>query len=197
MCCAGWLLLTNGDLCQVIRAISIVAFVVGASTTFASGMAMTQANASVASNGAMQFGVSAFYDEMVDDFAMGIEMHNNRFEAGINGSVDRNTTKSDVKYTEYYVGAFAGVRKALRKDVYGSIGIMGNYGFHSGDWDQDGLTHNPYTLGAYVGFAYQPQPYIQVFARVMPVSYERNNKNKKEWEIFQEGQVGLAYYFTA
>ncbi len=75
--------------------------------------------------------------------------------------------------------------------------MLGNYGFYNNDSNaaSDGSTHNPVTLGAYVGLSYEPNPNVEMFARVMPLSYEKNYVNSKEIEMFQEGHVGVRYFF--
>jgi hypothetical protein len=171
---------------------SITSLIILAGSAFAGGM---ETNNTAATKGAMQFGVTGMYDEMVDDFGIGFAAQNAMWEFGVNGSVDANKKANGTSYTEYYVGAYAGWRHALKSDFYGSLGVMGNYGFYSGDHVAGGKTYHPYTVGAYVGMAYQPKDHVQIFVRLMPYSYESNDANLKENEFFQEGQVGISYFF--
>ncbi len=144
-----------------------------------------------------QFGVSAMVDEDIDDFAIGLRAQNERFETGIRGSADWDKTNAGVHYREFHLGAFAGMRQELKPKVYGSFGVSGIYTWISGDWAQtDIVQNNPYVVGPYLGLAYQPFSYFQLFMRIMPYGYEIGEDNKKEHEVFEHGQFGVAYYFN-
>lgn len=75
--------------------------------------------------------------------------------------------------------------------------MLGNYGFYDNDSNaaSSWATKNSFTIGAYIGLGYEPKPNIEIFARVMPLSYERNSANQKEIYMFQEGHVGMRYFF--
>ena len=142
-------------------------------------------------------GMSIFYDETTDDFSVGYDKVTNDTEFGVNFSLDSNKDVSTGDYTEIYVGLLAGMRKEMKGNTNLSYGVLGNYGFYSDDSNaaSSWATKNPFTIGAYLGLGYNPNPNIEIFARVMPLSYERNSANQKEIEMFQEGHVGIRYFF--
>lgn len=145
----------------------------------------------------LQWGVSVMYNELIDDMAIGLSAQNEAFEFGVDGSIADNKNNAGIKWTEYYLGAFAGMRALVCDEVYGAVGFMGNYGWLSSDWANAGLFNdNPYTVGVYVGLEYQPKPHLQVFAKIMPYSREKNTANQRENEFFQEGQLGITYFWS-
>ena len=178
-----------------VLSVSIGLLLAGASSAFAADMNQNSSTSGMFSMGDMQYGVSTMYDELTDDMGIGLDVQNQNLEMGLTGSVARNETANDLKYTESFLGLYGGYRQALQDNVYAAVGVQGNYGFHSGNADTAGLTKNPFTVGPYVGLEYQPTSHIQIFTRVMPYSYERKADNEKQSEFFQEGQIGLKYFF--
>ena len=85
----------------------------------------------------------------------------------------------------------------MKGDVTFGYGILGNYGFYGNKANaaESDKTKEPYTIGPYISLSYSPNDNVEIFARVMPVSYERNSENKIEVELFQEGHVGIKYLF--
>lgn len=141
--------------------------------------------------------VSFFYDETIEDFAVGIGLQSEKMEFEISGSIDFNNPTSDPSYTEYNIGLISGFRHYLAKDVSGSVGFLGSIGFYDSSYNagQNGKANDPLTLGPYFGLAYQPTEHISVFVRIMPVSYERASNNQIGIEAFQEGLIGMKYLF--
>ena len=70
-----------------------------------------------------------------------------------------------MKYSQWFLGAYLGLRQEMRHHVFGAIGGEGVYSFLSGDWRLAGLVKEPYTVGPYVGLEYQPEPYVQMIIR--------------------------------
>lgn len=162
------------------------------SVSFAGGM-----NYNTPATNDWQYGVSGMYDNDIDNFALGLQVQNERFEAGIRTSADWNKYNNGADVREFHLGGNIGARKELKRNVYGSVGVSGIYTWVSGDWAQTSIVeNNPYVVGAYLGLAYQPFPYFQTFLRIMPYSYEITELNQKKNEIFEHGQIGLAYFFN-
>lgn len=150
----------------------------------------------------LQLGVSAFYDEAgPDDFVgVGLDVQNHHFEVGVNTSFDSNrfnlpTVPNSMRYSQWFLGGYAGLRQEIRHHVYGAIGGEGVYSFLSGDWQLAGFVKAPYVVGPYVGLEYQPEPYLQMFIRIMPYSYVRTDENSQSNSAFHDGQVGIKYFF--
>ena len=145
-------------------------------------------------------GVSIFHDQLSNmNFAIGLETENNMFEAGINFSANRvnPSVSSSPDYTEFYLGGVIGKRQSIPGNGCLSYGVLTNYGFYSNDTDAkaSGLTKNPFAIGPYIGLAYAPNKNFELFTRIMPVSYDKNGNNTVEYEFFQEGQIGIKYFF--
>jgi|GEM_PF-5865011 len=75
---------------------------------------------------------------------------------------------------------------------------MGNYGWLSRNATTAGfLNRNPYTLGVYAGFEYQPKPYFQAFIKITPYMIEKNNMSLSVGqEYFEMGQIGMVFFWN-
>lgn len=133
---------------------------------------------------------SAFYDEMTDSFALGLGFTNQYMEVEVNFSAEMNKSDKGSNETELLTGAILGIKRSIHHRTYISFGAMGNYGFTSED---DKESSNPYTVGAYIGLAYNHSKNFQTFARIMPISFAGDEENKKSTEFFEEGQIGIKY----
>jgi len=141
--------------------------------------------------------ISFFYDETIEDFAVGFGLQNEKMEFEISGTIDFNDPASGISYTQYNIGLISGLRHHLAKDVTGSFGFLGNIGFYDSFYNagQNGKDNDPLTIGPYLGLGYQPTDHISIFVRIMPVSYERTSSNQIGIEVFQEGLMGMKYLF--
>lgn len=85
----------------------------------------------------------------------------------------------------------------MKGDVNFGYGILGNYGFYGNkdNADANGKTKEPYSIGPYISLIYSPNEHVDIFSRVMPISYERNDEGLEEVEFFQEGHIGIKYHF--
>ena len=140
-------------------------------------------------------GLSFHYDDTISDFVLGLDLQNNNMEAGVYGNVDNKRTTLGTEYTTWSVGGYLGLRKELHPLFFGAVGILGNYGFLSGQWRQAWRVTEPYNIGPYLAMEYQPQPYVQMFVRILPYSYGRNPINTRNNEVFQAGQIGMKYFW--
>lgn len=157
------------------------------STSFAASMAPAAADQ-------MQFGASIMYVNDFKSMALGLDAQNSDFEAGVMFDGERYKTASNLKYGAYDVGGYAGKRIALKSNIFGSVGLAGNYTILSGSYKAAGVNFNNYVVGAYLGLEYQPSNNIQIFARIMAADYNSTSSNTKEWSALHDGQVGIKYF---
>lgn len=144
----------------------------------------------------IQYGLSAMYEKMANSgFAVGFTAQNQNFEFGVNTSVEHEKIDGGSSFTQYILGSHLGYRRSLKSNFYGAVGAMASYGFLSGGNVAAGATHEPYVIGPYVGFEYQANTNVQMFVRIMPYNYEREVNNTKANEFFEDGQIGISYYF--
>ena len=157
-------------------------------------------------------GFSLAYSDPAGGYMVaGLDYYTSNMEAGVNFSAEINESVKSGKadWNQLSAGLYLGRTMPFKGDVVFSYGLEGNYTFVSSkeDYNQGKeIDHNPYVAGPYVGLAYHPNAHVKVFARVMPVSYETfgydagsenadNSGKQNEWEIFNEGTMGIAYYF--
>ncbi|HAV93957.1 MAG TPA: hypothetical protein DCW33_03705 [Proteobacteria bacterium] len=146
-----------------------------------------------------QTGVS-FTNDSGTGYNIGYEMKSRTLETGISTNIVYNKPSGSGRsdYTTFFFGGYAGKRVTLTKDGIFSYGAMGSYGLYRSSKDAavNSDTREPMVVGAYTGLAYVPSKSIELFTRLMPISYNRKNSNAVEIELFGEGAMGIKYFFS-
>lgn len=133
-------------------------------------------------------GVAVGVDYVVQQWEMGVNVGGDHFE--------RVGTANAVSAINW--GAYLGYRWAFAHCLFGSVGLNG--GVQSGT--TAAAERTPYSIGGYLGLAYDPSEHFELFARVNAVQFNRAKEaaantamNGDFWNFFQNGEVGMAYYF--
>ena len=111
-------------------------------------------------------GYSFFYDETVDDFALGLDFSRSKdFEFIVDFLQTQTDIVSTGNYNEYYVGLIAELKKKLKGDVSFGYGILANYGFYGNKANAaaSNKTKEPYTIGPYISLIYSPNEHLDIF----------------------------------
>jgi hypothetical protein len=147
-----------------------------------------------------QNGISITHDDAAGGYTLGYEMRTSTLEAGFGGAMDYNKPTAATKpdYGLAVFGAYVGKRVPISKEGNYSYGLMGAYGLYtdsvraaSSSQDED-----PFVIGGYFGLAHAPGNSLEVFTRIMPISYERKDSGKVEIEFFSEGAMGVKYFLS-
>jgi hypothetical protein len=143
----------------------------------------------------IRMGMSFLYDSAISDFLVGLDAQNENAEMGLALNVDNKKTTLNTNYTTWSLAGYIGLRRAFKPDFYGALGLQGNYGFLTGQWQQPWRVREPYSFGPYLAMEYEPKPYVQTFLRIMPYAYGRTTRNTINNLVFQQGQVGIKYFW--
>ena len=141
-----------------------------------------------------QWGVGMMFDGLTGGFGVSIDAQNSLIEGGVNYSSSRIGQDEGANLSLFFLGAYVGFRQQTAPHLYGSVGVMFNRGFYTGDSYLTDQITDPYTVGPYIGVAYQPIHRVAIFARIMPYSYSVNTNNIDEHKFFQAGQIGFKIF---
>lgn len=91
----------------------------------------------------------------------------------------------------YELRAEFGLRQALEHTFFLTYGLFGSRGFRN----LTGVT-DPYALGGYVGFDYQPLEHIVLSTQIAPYAYQHDENRINHSSVFSEGSFGVSYIFN-
>lgn len=142
---------------------------------------------------ALKYGFSGnLTDQYTPAFGVGVDLRNSYVEAGLGVSFARVDDGSE-RYTRYNLTGYLGFRTELHQKLYGAIGLMAAYGMNHNF--EASYNRAPYNVGPYLGLSYSPIKSTEFFFRILPIAYGRDVDNSTSTAVFEEGQVGVAYFF--
>lgn len=138
----------------------------------------------------VKYGLAAVAGEGISDsFGLAFEVKNNIVEGSVGATYSRDRL-SDEDY--YDLSASFGLRKSLKHNVWGSVGLKADYDI---EHNITGSTPS-YGYSLYVGLAYEPTPALEIFVTINPFSYE-SQSGDQDFRVFHNGSVGMGYFFNA
>jgi hypothetical protein len=142
-----------------------------------------------------RLGISIEYDQMSEDFTPELVLSYGWLITGIALNYGSIKTSEGVSWHITTAAAIIGYQAKLLNALTGSIGATGSFGFLGGHYSEAGIEKEPLTIGPYFGLAYSPCEKIELYGRILPYSYKRTLEGAKKQQAFQEGQLGITWYF--
>lgn len=142
-----------------------------------------------------RLGISIEYDQMSEDFTPELVFSYSWFVTGVAVNYSSNKTKEDVTWHITTLAGFVAYQSKLLNALTGSIGATGSFGFLGGHYSEAEIETEPFTVGPFFGLSYAPCENIELYGRILPYSYKRTLEGMRKQQAFQEGQLGITWYF--
>ncbi|MDN3504861.1 MAG: hypothetical protein P0S95_04725 [Rhabdochlamydiaceae bacterium] len=133
--------------------------------------------------------IGMVYDKHTDGFIPYLQGYNDWFTVGIGGAYKHEQTDTE-SWNEGFISGNVGVRGSLIERFYLSGGITGTWNPTS----RNGFRDNR-QIGAYLGFDYFLSEHLLLTTQIDVYTYERDELNAREHEVFKYGLIGLSYAF--